>query len=171
MRANWRGNEKEWKRLLNAGINDDVINSAISSFILEIIVKHGRPAKILCNKDPLALKSTEYLSKLFPNSKYILMIRDGRAVVHSMISRGVSVSWYNLKNYTQCLEKWNQSISEMYNQCNLVGKDKCFLMHYERLVLHPEKLMKNLSNFLGISWNESVLHHETLIGDEISLSK
>lgn len=62
----------------------------MSAFILEVIAKHGDPAPRLCNKDPFTMKSAVYLGKLFPNSKFILMVRDGRAVVHSVISRKVS---------------------------------------------------------------------------------
>jgi protein-tyrosine sulfotransferase len=69
------------------------------------------------------------------------------------------------------LEKWNQAISAMYHQCYLVGEDKCFPMYYEQLVLHPEAQMRALLKFLNIPWNETVLHHEELIGKEISLSK
>ena len=50
MRSNWYRSEKEKKRLDEAGVNEAVINSAISEFILEIIVKHGKPAERLCNK-------------------------------------------------------------------------------------------------------------------------
>ncbi|KHJ97095.1 hypothetical protein OESDEN_02937 [Oesophagostomum dentatum] len=35
------------------------------------------------------MKSAEFLSEMFPNAKYIFMIRDGRATVHSIISRKV----------------------------------------------------------------------------------
>lgn len=171
MRAQWKRNDKEWRRLLEAGVTDEVLDSAISSFILEIIAKHAQPAPRLCNKDPFALKSTEYLSQLFPNGKFILMIRDGRATVHSMISRGVTVTGFDLKNPRQCLEKWNQAISQMYHQCYLVGDSRCFPMYYEQLVLHPEKHMRDLLQFLGLPWNDSVLHHEMFIGKEISLSK
>ena len=44
-------------RLQEAGVTNDVINAAVSKFILEVIVKHGRPAKYYCNKDPFTLKS------------------------------------------------------------------------------------------------------------------
>lgn len=44
-------------------------------------------------------------------------------------------------------------------------------VYYEQLVLHPEKTTKDIFNFLNITWNEAVLHHEKYIGDEISLSK
>jgi len=55
-----------------------------------VIAKHGEPAPRLCNKDPFALKSMVELTKMFPNAKFLLMIRDGRAVVHSIMSRKVS---------------------------------------------------------------------------------
>lgn len=52
-------------------------------------MKHGEPAPRLCNKDPLTLKHGDYLIELFPNLKFIFMVRDGRATVHSIISRKV----------------------------------------------------------------------------------
>ena len=54
-----------------------------------MIAKHGEPAPRLCNKDPFALKSMVELSNMFPNAKFLLMVRDGRAVIHSIISRKV----------------------------------------------------------------------------------
>lgn len=91
MRNHWYKSSKESLRLKEAGVSEEVINSAVASFILEVIARHGVPAPRLCNKDPLALKSMDYLKVLFPNAKYIFMVRDGRATVHSIISRKVSI--------------------------------------------------------------------------------
>lgn len=66
-----------------------VMDSAIAAFCLEIIARHAEPAPRLCNKDPLTLKMGSYILDLFPNAKFIFMIRDGRATVHSIISRKV----------------------------------------------------------------------------------
>jgi hypothetical protein len=71
---------------------------------MQIIVRHGQPAERLCNKDPFTLKSVAYLRQLFPRSKFILMLRDGRATVHSIISRKVTITGFDLKNPKQCLE-------------------------------------------------------------------
>ena len=85
LRNAWSQAPKEAERLLNAGITDELIDSALSAFILEIIVNHGKPADHLCNKDPLVLRHSVYVkNNLFPNAKFILMLRDGRASVHSM---------------------------------------------------------------------------------------
>uniref|UniRef100_A0A914BZH6 Protein-tyrosine sulfotransferase n=1 Tax=Acrobeloides nanus TaxID=290746 RepID=A0A914BZH6_9BILA len=171
LRSQWKKSEKEWKRLQEAGVDDHVINAAIASFIVQVIAGHGTPAARLCNKDPFTLKSTTYLAELFPNGKFVLMIRDGRATVHSIISRKVTITGFDLNDYRQCLTKWNAGIGIMYDQCNQVGPTKCIMVYYEQLVLHPEAEMKRLLNFLDIPWNSSVLHHEAVIGKEISLSK
>lgn len=66
-----------------------VLSLIASTCVFQVIVGHGEPAPRLCNKDPFALKSLTYLSRIFPKAKFVLMLRDGRATVHSMISRKV----------------------------------------------------------------------------------
>ncbi|XP_028857631.1 protein-tyrosine sulfotransferase 1 isoform X1 [Denticeps clupeoides] len=172
MKQMWSRSGREKMRLDEAGVTDEVLDSAMQAFLLEIIVKHGEPAAYLCNKDPFALKSLSYLAKIFPQAKFVLMIRDGRASVHSMISRKVTIAGFDLNSYRDCLTKWNRAIETMYTQCLEVA-DKCLPVHYEQLVLHPEKWMRTLLKFLNIPWNEAVLHHEELIGKAggVSLSK
>ncbi|XP_006007271.1 protein-tyrosine sulfotransferase 2 [Latimeria chalumnae] len=173
MRQAWSKSEREKMRLDEAGVTDQVLDSAVQAFILEVIAKHGEPAKYLCNKDPFTLKSSLYLSKLFPKSKFILMIRDGRASVHSMITRKVTIAGFDLTSYRDCLTKWNKAIEVMYSQCLDVGPSKCLPVHYEQLVLQPKRSMLSIMRFLDITWDDAVLHHEELIGKPggVSLSK
>ena len=42
--------ENEKARLSQGGVTNDVIDSAVTSFILQSIVQHGPPADRLCNK-------------------------------------------------------------------------------------------------------------------------
>lgn len=172
MKQMWSRSGREKMRLDEAGVTDEVLDAAMQAFLLEIIVKHGEPANFLCNKDPFALKSLSYLAKIFPRAKFVLMIRDGRASVHSMISRKVTIAGFDLGSYRDCLTKWNRAIETMYTQC-LEVSEKCLPVHYEQLVLHPEKWMRTLLKFLEIPWNDAVLRHEELIGKAggVSLSK
>ena len=173
MRAQWIRSSKEHARLLEAGLTDNVVDDAISAFILEIIAKHGEPAPRLCNKDPFVLKSMLYLHKVFPNGKYLLMIRDGRATVHSIITRKVTITGFDITNYRDCLKKWNQAVESMYDQCQRVGSTYCLPVFYEQLVLHPETWLRKILTFLELPWDESVMHHEEHIGKPggISLSR
>ncbi|CAG5872527.1 protein-tyrosine sulfotransferase 1-like isoform 1-T5 [Menidia menidia] len=173
MRATWSRSVKERLRLDEAGVTDQVLDSAVRAFLLEVIVGHGEPAPRLCNKDPFALKSLSYLARIFPKAKFVLMLRDGRATVHSMISRKVTISGFDLASYRDCLTKWSSAVDTMFSQCQSVGDTRCLPVHYEQLVLHPEQEMKKLLNFLELKWDPAVLHHEELIGKAggVSLSK
>ncbi|CAG0886761.1 unnamed protein product [Cyprideis torosa] len=173
MRSRWIKSEKESVRLEEAGLGKEVLDSGIAAFILEIIARHGEPAKRLCNKDPFTLKSGQYLTELFPKLKFIFMIRDGRATVHSIISRKVTISGFDLNSYRQCLKRWNAAVETMDSQCTLMGEDRCLRVRYEQLVLHPEEQMRAILSFLEVPWNDSVLHHEEYINKPggVSLSK
>ncbi|XP_065199522.1 protein-tyrosine sulfotransferase isoform X2 [Planococcus citri] len=160
MRQHWMKSAKESVRLMEAGVSPEVLDSAVASFILDIIVKHGEPAGRLCNKDPLTLKNGDYLMELFPNSKFIFMVRDGRATVHSIISRKVTITGFDLTDYEQCMKKWNDAIYIMYNKCLKIGSSRCMIVYYEQLVLHPKMWTKQILEFLDIPWHESVLHHD-----------
>ncbi|CEF60503.2 Sulfotransferase domain and P-loop containing nucleoside triphosphate hydrolase domain-containing protein [Strongyloides ratti] len=170
IRNRWRFDNIEWKRILKAGITDEILDAAITSFINNIMVGHGEMAERLCNKDPYTLKNAVYLSKLYPNSKFILMVRDGRATVYSIMTRKVTITGFNLANYTQCIQQWNFVINAMYNECKTIGKERCMVVYYEQLILHPRKTMENVLNFLDLPWNETVLNHEKYIGKKILLS-
>ena len=171
MHAGMTKSELEMTRLKEAHIDENVLNSALGAYILSIIALHGEPASRLCNKDPFTLRSMSRLSTIFPNSKYLLMIRDGRATAHSIISRKVTIKGFDIKTYRGALKDWNRAIESMYNECQKAGEDTCLPVHYEQLVLHPESQMRRISEFLDLPWDENVLHHEKMVGGEVSLSK
>ena len=141
--------------------------------VFQVIAKHGEPAPRLCNKDPFTLKSSVYLASLFPGAKFLLMIRDGRAVVNSIISRKITISGFDLKSFPACLQKWNQAMESMYYQCLKLGPSRCLPVYYEQLVLHPQRWLQHILDFLDLPWHDAVLHHEQYINQPggISLSK
>ncbi|XP_023328323.1 protein-tyrosine sulfotransferase [Eurytemora carolleeae] len=163
MRDNWYKSDLEKTRLDQAGVDESVVDAAVGAFILEAIAKHGHPTKVLCNKDPLTLKHGAYMTQLFPKSKWLFMIRDGRAVVHSVVTRKVTITGYQLDNPRQCLEKWNTVITNMDKQCQEIGPERCMVVYYEQLVLHPERWMTIILDFLDLPWDSSVLHHQDFI--------
>jgi len=173
MRGSWMKSQKEAMRLQEAGITGDVLDASISAFILEVVAGHGEAAPHLCNKDPFTLKSGTYLKHLFPKSKFLFMVRDGRATVHSIISRKVTITGFDLKSYRQCLTKWNAAISSMNDQCEEMGSEYCLRVYYEQLILHPRKWLTKILKFLNLDWTENVMHHEQQINKAhgISLSK
>ncbi|XP_072514643.1 protein-tyrosine sulfotransferase 2 isoform X2 [Salminus brasiliensis] len=173
LRQGWKRQGEERQSLEDEDVTQEMLDAATTAFLLEIIARHGEPAQVLCNKDPFTLKSSIYLSNIFPNSKFILMLRDGRASVHSMISRRVTIAGFDLSSYRDCLAKWNHAIESMLFQCTLVGPKRCLTVRYENLVLQPRTMMMKVLQFLDVPWHEGVLHHELAIGQPggVSLSR
>lgn len=109
-----------------------------------------------------------YLSELFPNAKFIFMLRDGRASAHSVVTRKVGIGNVDITNYRDVLTKWNEAVQQMYAQC-LHLPDKCLMVKYEDLVLHPRSMLKHILNFVGLEWDEVVMEHEKHM-DHVGLS-
>ncbi|CAF3323564.1 unnamed protein product [Rotaria socialis] len=171
MRVAWEKSNLEWSRLMAGGISEAMIDSAVRAFIYEILLNHNQYADVLCDKDPFVLKYATYISSIFSNAKFILLVRDARAVIHSVMTRKVTITGFSLLDYRQNLKVWNKGMEAMMDQCTQVGKDKCLPVYYEQLVLQPKNVIENILKFLNLTWVDSVLHHEELIGKKISLSK
>ena len=171
MRSKWSKSEKEHQRLLAAGLSDDTLDSATRAFVSHIINAHGEPAKYLCNKDPLLLNYMNDVHRIYPKAKFLLMVRDGRAVAYSIVSRNVTISGVDNKNYMSAALFWNRIVNRMLTDCRKLGRGLCMAVHYEDLVRSPKLWMKNILQFLQIPWHENVLHHHELINKEVSLSK
>jgi hypothetical protein len=95
-----------WLNILNIILSQDDISNPISPYI--------------CIKDPENLKYTSYLSKLSPKSKFILMIRDGRATVNSL----VKYKFFG-GNYVKTFEFWNKVLALMYGEYKTVSLARC----------------------------------------------
>ncbi|OQV22616.1 Protein-tyrosine sulfotransferase [Hypsibius exemplaris] len=156
--------ESELKKWSNGKVTKDVIDSAFAAFLYEIISGHGTAADVMCNKDPMSMHSAHYLSVLFPNAKFIHLVRDGRAVVHSIMSRKLPVANLIITDYVDCLAKWNAANRLMLEQCILVGPSRCMVVYYEQLVLDTAAWLRQICDFLGLQYEDSMLEHEKYIG-------
>ncbi|CAJ0586368.1 unnamed protein product, partial [Mesorhabditis spiculigera] len=137
-----------------SGLSEKVLDEAVSAFISE---------------DPFALFYVDYLADLFPESKYILMLRDARATVHSVITREVPISGFNRTNYEQCFQAWNGNMRKLVSQCR-GATGRCLMVHYESLVQSPREQMAEILAFLEEPWSENVLQHEKFVGGEVMLN-
>ena len=171
MRERWRRSKIERKRLEAAGLNDTVVDKIVRNFVSSVIELHGPKAPHLCNKDPLALSQIPSLHDMFPNAKFVLMIRDGRAVANSIVSRNITISGVDHKSYVSAATFWNRAIEKMWRDCQSVGEVYCLPLYYEKLVQSPRDEADRLLRFLGIPWSENVMHHSDFLVSEVSLSK
>lgn len=91
------------------------------------------------------------LMRIFPEAKFIHLVRDPRAVCASLLS----VDW-GFYSAGKAALYWAQKIS--YGQAfERAFPDKCIRVYYEDIVAAPEKAMKDICGFCGIEFSSSVL--------------
>ena len=171
MRSKWIKAEKEHRRLKEAGMSDETLDDATRAFISDIIAANGPMAPHLCNKDPLVLNYMPDVVRLYPKAKFILMIRDGRAVAYSIVNRNVTITGVDSKSYVSAALFWNKVVQRMTTDCRYLGRHRCLQVHYEELVANPRHWMEQILQFLDIPWHDNVLKHHQFINSEVSISK
>jgi len=149
-RNEWTKSNLEKERLKHAKINDQVIDSAMVAFILEMLLKQDKLAPNICNKDKNIYDYMGYMKNLFPKVKFIFMIRDGRATVASLLKKNIIYPKISKKNHKEALSDWNKVIEETYSSCVNLEIGTCLPLFYENLVLDPDSTVQKIFDFLEI---------------------
>lgn len=161
-------------RLKDAGISSALFDKAYAEFILEMIVKQTKPVEKLCIVIEKFLHFSDFLSQSIPNAKYIMMVRDGRAVVSSNFED----HFENITNYDLMLPdfdkgmiQWNNLAGGFLEQCKKAGSAICMPVHYENLVLHPRQTLMKIMDFAEMPWNNNLMEHQNHINNDLSTSE
>ena len=78
----------------------------MSAFILEVISRHGDPAEIICAKESFLMTQAGFLATSFPRARVLHLVRDGRAISHSLVSRDLEFPPFSNKNHSQNIKQW-----------------------------------------------------------------
>ena len=96
------------------------------------------------------------LKEIFPNTKFVHLIRDGRAVFNSKKHNAYSVTGQPFEtNPSQAAQTWKQTIKLSRQIHNLYPKDS-LIIHYEKLIQNPDLTLNKVVDFLNINPIESV---------------
>ena len=96
------------KIALNTGLKNDTVLRALTKF-MEIVIKERSPKVTRhCTKDPYNANFIELFKKMYPNMKFVLMIRDVRGVFNSYVNR---IHNFNMTSYKRVFTEWNNHVS------------------------------------------------------------
>lgn len=149
-KVEWLNIRMEKERLKHAGMTDELIDSAVAQFILQVLLRQTGDSTPLhiCNKDIYAFKWAPYLKTLFPNAKFLLVVRDPRATVTSLIKRKFQYENINIGDYKSALSDWNKVASEHYEHCVKMSPRSCHVVFYEQLVMKTNETLNEIYRFL-----------------------
>lgn len=105
-------------------------------------------------KTPSHVFRIPLLQEVTESPRFVHVIRRPEGVLPSL--HKASIEWGRMKTWTECAVHWVWAlkVSEAY-----VGHPSHFLISYERLVQDPSSHMKRLIEWLGMDWEEDVLHN------------
>lgn len=119
-------------------------------FTHQVLMDHSE-AKYYVEKTPQHVLQLGFLTKYFPNSKFIHMVRDGRdgycsAKHHKNVVQGSDVKRY-AKYWRKCLN----------SRIKLGDKENILDVKYETLASAPETTIKRMMSFIGETYHPQQL--------------
>lgn len=114
------------------------------------------------DKTPQYVRSIAQLSTIFPGSRFVHVIRDGRDVALSYLS----VDW-GPPNIWRAARVWRQDVSVGRRAGRLVGPERYTEVRYEDLVGSPASVLGRLCTFLDLGFDRAMLDYHHAAPDRV----
>lgn len=127
----------------------------------------ARGKDLVGDKTPRYVRSMRTLHALWPEARFVHLIRDGRDVGLSTLSkrkktalpRRAFATWGDHPVITAALKwEWNVRLGREAGQ--VLGPERYYELRYENLVARPAEECTRLCAFLGIAYAEDMLHFD-----------
>lgn len=109
--------------------------------------------KILADKNPPYTLSIPLLLKIFPEARFIYIVRDYRDNILSMKNVDFEKPWTSSLAFRW--KYYNKKFLKAYNKNN----SRFHIIKYEDLVSEPRNYLTGLCTFLGIEYTEEMIHY------------
>ena len=122
-------------------------------FVRKYAEKEGKPHPAFwVDHSPTNIKHAKILLELFPKSKFIHIIRDGRAVAASIMP----LDWGpNTIDRTAC--SWKSRVSHYLSVESSLKNDQMLRVRYEHLIRSPESTLRDICSFLDIEYQPQMI--------------
>lgn len=122
----------------------------------------SKPAlQVWGDKTPYLIYRLEWLRRIFPGARYIHLVRDGRAVVHSMMR-------YQNYSLERAVTRWKDSVNLFAAHRRRIRPESALEIRYEDFVTSPEKTLREVCAFIGVDYNDNLLKDRGVsLGDDV----
>lgn len=103
------------------------------------------------DKTPLNSLNLEKLNWVFPQARYVHIVRDGRDVVLSYLEAGI---YTDLEDASK---RWLRSVERSRAFGARIGSSRYREIAYEALVRNPEEILKRICSFLDLTYIPAML--------------
>jgi hypothetical protein len=110
------------------------------------------------DKTPVNTLHLDWIDPVFPEAKYIHMVRDGRDVVSSYLRSGIYSS------VEGAAERWKESMKRAHD-FGEQRSDRYLEVRYENLTRSPRREAKRVCAFLNVGFSEEMLRFQDDVDD------
>lgn len=126
--------------------------------------KYGKRPGLWGDKNNYFIKILDKIENIFPEASYIYIVRDGRDVATSYkdinTTKIKSAFKPNLPNSIEEIAvEWDQNNSSIYSFLSSKGNKKYTIIRFEDLLRYPESVLKQITNFLNIEFEENMTQY------------
>lgn len=149
----WKIDEDHLRTFLTQNISSLTFKSVFKTLLYHFNGNISDKAFTYCiDKNPFYLYRLKEFGKYFDDAKFIFIVRDYRGKFASRKKLGNKVSMaYGIS--------WNRQQKMLLN-FQKKHPESCTLIRYEDLVSAPEKVIKQICDFLNIPMESTMLEHE-----------
>lgn len=124
--------------------------------IIDVIYRHyareqGVVTEFWGDKTPVNALYSKHIVKLFPQARFIHLIRDPRAVVASYLNAGMHSDVYSVARL------WKTVNNRLVKYLN--PSSSKLVITYEELVQSPSSAIEVVAKHVGVTYSEKLVHH------------
>jgi hypothetical protein len=108
------------------------------------------------DKTPAYTTEVDALNDMFPTSRFIHIVRDGRDVALSVMRQ----TWGS-KNFIVAMQYWTQTVTLARKMLRMLPKTRFIELRYEDLIANPERELHTLTDFLGLPYEPDMVNGYT----------
>jgi Sulfotransferase family len=114
------------------------------------------------DKTPMYMQHLRMLERLFPDARYVHLIRDGRDAALSFLQMPegiVTRTWAHPTDAAGFASQWRTEVSAARRLGRRVGPSRYLEVRYERLVAAPEEELRRICEFAGIGFEPGMVDY------------
>lgn len=138
--------------------------------LYETALKNKGQLKVLLEKTPSHLIYLSEIVDFFPEAKFIIIIRDPRAIATSFLKYLPTLSQKERYGYLLNEIGYLKQFFGSIHQYQMTPSDKIKIIKYEELTGKTEDVIKDLCNFLRVDFCESYRNNYCKVASSIILS-
>jgi hypothetical protein len=168
--------EKPDHRLVAADVSPEIAVRVYETLAAQKEELHG---DILVEKNPKHVLRLPFLHALFPQARFLHLIRDGRDTLASLMFRNRGEQWGHLKvpgwkdlleryreqNHIRCAHQWCRAVSSALADASVLPTEQYLELRYEQLVADPLPTLTRAFAFLNLEMDPAVTEFATRIQD------